>query len=124
MKQENPETLQSSLNLISLDGREKIFMLGYDEYLDFHPPMNISYYPFDCDMRGLKRSDVSKCLIISESIGRSCALRFLYDGFDEKDLIVLPNNHEETISPVLRELPGDRVYYVEEIPYFKVRRMA
>ena len=124
MKQENPETLQSSLNLISQDKRDKIFMLGYDEYLDFYPPLNISYYPFDCDMRGLRSSGVSKCLIISEALARSCALRFAYDGFDEKDLIPLPDNKEEHLAEALRELPGKRVYYVEEIPYFKVRRMA
>ena len=124
MKQENPETLQSSLNLISQDHREKIFMLGFDEYLDFYPPLNISYYPFYCDMRGLKNSNVSKCLIISEALARSCALRFAYDGFDEKDLIPLPDNQEEHLAAALGELPGDRVYYVEEIPYFKVRRMA
>ena len=118
MKQENPETLQSSLNLISQDKRDKIFMLG------FYPPLNISYYPFYCDMRGLHRSGVSKCLIISEALARSCALRFAYDGFDEKDLIPLPDNQEEHLAAALRELPGDRVYYVEEIPYFKVRRMA
>ena len=124
MKQENPETLQSSLNLISQDKRDKIFMLGFDEYLDFYPPLNISYYPFYCDMRGLQRSGVSKCLIISETLARACALRFAYDGFDEKDLIPLPDNQEAHLAAALRELPGDRVYYVEEIPYFKVRRMA
>ena len=124
MKQENPETLQSSLNLISQNKGDKIFMLGFDEYLDFYPPLNISYYPFYCDMRGLHDSGVSKCLIISEALGRSCALRFLYDGFDEKDLIPLPDNKEEHLGAVLSELPGERVYYVEEIPYFKVRRMA
>ena len=124
MKQENPETLQSSLNLISQDKRDKIFMLGFDEYLDFYPPLNISYYPFYCDMRGLKRSGVRKCLIISETLARSCALRFAYDGFAEDDLISLPDNKEEHLAAALGELPGDRVYYVEEIPYFKVRRMA
>ena len=31
---------------------------------------------------------------------------------------------EEHLAAALGELPCDRVYYVEEIPYFKVRRMA
>ena len=51
-------------------------------------------------------------------------LRFAYDGFAECDLIPLPDNREEHLAAALGELPGDRVYYVEEIPYFKVRRMA
>lgn len=124
MKQENPETMQSSINLISQDPREKIFMMGFDEYLDFYPPLVISHYLFDCDLRALKRSGVNKCLLMSEAMGRSCAVRFAYDGFEEKDLIALPDNREETLTAVLKDLPGDDVYLVEEIPYFKVRRMA
>ena len=53
-------------------------------------------------------------------MGRAVALRFLYDGFDEKDLIVLPDSKEETIEKALSEIPGDEpVYLVEEIPYWK-----
>ena len=120
MKQENSETTQSSLNLIARDKNKKIFMIGYDEYLDFFPPLVISFYPFDYDPRGILRSGVSKWVCMSKAMGRAVALRFLYDGFDEKDMIVLPDSKEETIEKALSKIPGnDPVYLVEEIPYWK-----
>ena len=122
MKQENSETTQSSLNLIARDKQKKIFMIGYDEYLDFFPPLVISFYPFDYDPRGILRSGVDKWICMSTAMGHAVALRFLYDGFDEKDMIVLPDSNEETISKTLRKIPGkDPVYLVEEIPYWKKR---
>ena len=119
MKQENPETTQSSLDLVSEDQNPKVFMIGFDEYLDFYPPMVISYYPFDVDVRRLLRSGVTKWLCMSEAMGRSCAVRYLYDGLDEKDLITLPDSREETIAAALRGVEGDVAYLVEEIPYWK-----
>ncbi len=120
MKQENSETTQSSLNLIARDKNKKIFMIGYDEYLDFFPPLVISFYPFDYDPRGILHSGVKKWICMSTAMGHAVALRFLYDGFDEKDLIVLPDSKEETIEKALSEIPGDEpVYLVEEIPYWK-----
>ena len=120
MKQENSETTQSSLNLIARDKRKKTFMIGYDEYLDFKPPLVISFYPFDYDTRGILRSGVKKWICMSKAMGRAVALRFLYDGFDEKDMIVLSDSHEETIEKTLSKVPGDDpVYLVEEIPYWK-----
>ena len=119
MKQENPETTQSSLDLVSEDPNPKVFMIGFDEYLDFYPPMVISYYPFDVDVRRLLRSGVTKWLCMSRAMGRSCAVRYLYDGLDEKDLITLPDSREETIAAALRGVEGDVAYLVEEIPYWK-----
>ena len=59
---------------------------------------------------------------MSTAMGRAVALRFLYDGFDEKDMIVLPDSNEETIAKTLVKIPGkDPVYLVEEIPYWKKR---
>ena len=122
MKQENSETTQSSLNLVARDERKKIFMIGYDEYLDFFPPLVISFYPFDYDPRGMLRSGITKWICMSTAMGRAVALRFLYDGFDEKDMIVLPDSQEETIAKALEKIPGDDpVYLVEEIPYWKKR---
>jgi len=120
MKQENSETTQSSLDLAARDSRKKIFLIGYDEYLDFYPPLAISFYPFDYDLRGLLRSGVEKWICMSTAMGRAVAARFLYDGFQEKDLLVLPDSLEPTIAAALTGIPGDApVYLVEEIPYWK-----
>ena len=120
MKQENSETTQSSLNLVAKDNRNKIFMIGYDECLDLYPPLVISFYPFDYDPRGVLDSGVEKWITMSPAMGRAAALRFLYDGFPEDKMMVLPDSKEDTIRKTLEKLPGDApVYLVEEIPYYK-----
>lgn len=120
MKQENSETTQSSLNLIAKDKEDKIFMIGYDEYLDFYPPLVISFYPFDYDPRGILESGVKKWICMSTALGRSTALRFLYDGFNEDDMVILPDGYEKTVEEALKKIPGkEPVYLVEEIPYYK-----
>ena len=119
MKQENSETLQSSLNLVSEDNREKIFLIGFDEFLDFYPPLSNTLCLFDCDFRGLYRSGVSKWICMSTAIGRTVALRLPYDGFDPGDLIVLPDSDEATLAAALAPLPGQDAYLIEEVPYWK-----
>lgn len=119
MKQENSETLQSSLDLVAEDPGDKAFMIGYDEYLDFYPPFTNTFYLFDCDLRGLRRSGVSKWVCMSTAMGRAGAIRFLYDGFDPKDMIVLPDSYAPTVTEAVAKLDTDNVYLIEEIPYFK-----
>jgi len=119
MKQENSETLQSSIDLVAEDQSDKAFMIGYDEYLDFYPPFTNTFYLFDCDLRELQRSGVSKWVCMSTAIGRAGAIRFLYDGFNEEDLIVLPDSYTQSVTDTVAKLETDNVYLIEEIPYFK-----
>lgn len=119
MKQENSETLQSSLDLVCRDTRPKIFLIGYDEYLDFYPPMTIPFYIFDCDFRGLLRSNVDKWICMSTAMGKAVAIRFLYDGFRQEDMITLTGSKEPDVASALEKLPGDSAYLIEEIPYWK-----
>ena len=67
MKQENSETLQSSVNQIAQDDSEKIFMLRLDEWLDFFPPYVNNCYLYDCDFRGLIDSGISELFCIAEA---------------------------------------------------------
>ncbi len=119
MKQENPETLQSSLNVVSEDQRKKIVMIGFDEYLDFFPPLSINWYPFYCDFRKLLKSGIDKVLVMSEAMGRGLAVRLMYDGFKPEDLITTSQGTEEVLTEALKDLPGDEAYLIEEIPYYK-----
>lgn len=119
MKQENSETLQSSLELVCRDSSPKIFLIGFDEYLDFYPPMTIPFCIFDCDLRGLLRSRVDKWICMSAAMGKAAAIRFLYDGFPAEDMVTLTDSTEPTVAAALEKLPGDSAYLIEEIPYWK-----
>ncbi|MBR2540657.1 MAG: DUF1727 domain-containing protein [Mogibacterium sp.] len=119
MKQENPETIQSSLNLVGEDKEDKIFLFGLDETLDYFPPFTNTLALFDVDFRPVLRSGLSHFVCMSKAIGRMAAVRMLYDGFDPEHMTVLPSGYEEDIVPALTPLDDQPVYLVEEIPYYK-----
>lgn len=112
MKQENPETVQSALNLIASDKREKIFILGLDEITDFAPHYTNTFYTFDCDFRELINSNVSRCICFSGTVAYDAAMRMLYDGFDPDKLTVLPTNDDDTIVKEMSKYDCDNVYLI------------
>ena len=112
MKQENPETVQSALNVIASDPKEKIFLLGLDELTDFDPHYTNTFYAFDCDFRALLQSDVSRCICFSGTVAYDTALRLLYDGCDQDKLTILPTNEEEKIVEELFKYDCDNIYLI------------
>ncbi len=125
MKQENSETLQSGLNLVSRDRQKKGFLIGYDEALDFYPPFIIAFYLFDADFGQLYKSGVTNWMCMSPAMGKAAALRLLYDGFNEDNLVILPDSHDEAaITEAVSKFDCDTVYLIDEIPYFMARREA
>ena len=112
MKQEDPETVQSAINVIANDPSEKVFMLGLDELKDFEPFYTNTFYTYDCDFRKLVNSNVSKCICFSGTVAYDAALRMLYDGFDKDKLVILPTNDDETIINELAKCECDNVYLI------------
>ena len=119
MKQENPETIQSSINLLAEDKTDKIIMFGLDETLDYYPPFTNTLALFDADFRAVNKSGLRKFVCMSKAIGRAAAIRMLYDGFKQEDMIVIPASYEEDVANALAPLDDVPVYLVEEIPYYK-----
>ena len=119
MKQENSETLQSAVNLLSSDKSPKTLIFGLDEYIDFYPPYINGCYMFDCSFHKLRESGVERCICTSPALGRCGALRFLYDGFSPNCIQVLPDSEERTLASALDEWDSDNIYLIEEIPFWK-----
>lgn len=119
MKQENPETVQSAINVIADDKDEKVFMLGLDELVDFEPHYTNTFYTFDCDFRHLIDSNVSKCICFSGTVAYDAALRMLYDGFDSRKLVVLPTNDDATIYDELMKCDCDNIYLITWLHKFE-----
>lgn len=119
MKQENSETLQSVVNTIAQDQKEKALVFGCDEYIDFYPPYVNTCFLFDCDFRRLLDSRVSRLLCTSAAMGHICATRFFYDGFSPDRTDILPDSLKPTLDRALEDIPCENVYLVEEIPFWK-----
>lgn len=119
MKQENPETVQSALNVIAADTNQKVFLLGLDELVDFDPHYTNTFYTFDCDFRKLINSGVEKCICFSGTVAYDAGLRMLYDGFDEERLVILPTNDDEAIISELAKCECDNVYLITWLHKFE-----
>ena len=119
MKQENPETVQSALNVIAEDPSEKVFLLGLDELVDFDPHYTNTFYTFDCDFRRVVGSNISKCICFSGTVAYDAALRMLYDGFDRDKLVVLPTNDDEKIIEELKKCECSNVYLITWLHKFE-----
>lgn len=118
MKQENPETVQSALNVIAEDKSEKLFILGLDELTDFEPHYTNTFYSYDCDFRKLIDSNLSHCICFSGTVAYDAALRLIYDGLDESKLTVLPTNDDETIVKEMQKHDCENVYMVTWLKKF------
>ena len=112
MKQENPETLQSALDHIARDEKEKIFMLGLDELVDFDPHYTNTFYAFDCDLDKLIASNVCRYICFSGTVAYDAANRLVYAGVPRERISVLPTNDDETILSELAEYDCDNVYLI------------
>lgn len=119
IKQENSETLQSTVNTISLDKNPKTLIFGLDEYIDFYPPYINGCYMFDCTLQALRKSGVTYCICTSPALGRCAALRLMYDGFPQESITILPDSAEKTLAHALEQIPNENIYLIEEIPYFR-----
>lgn len=112
MKQENPETLQSALDYIAADPRRKIFLLGLDELVDFHPHYTNTFYAFDCDFEKLVQANVERFICFSGTVSYDAALRLVYAGADPERITVLPTNDDQTILDELARWDADTVYLI------------
>ncbi len=112
MKQENPETVQSALNVIAEDKTEKLFVLGLDELTDFEPHYTNTFYSYDCDFRKLIDSGLSHCICFSGTVAYDAALRLIYDGLAPDKLTVLPTNDDAAIVREMQKHECDNVYMV------------
>lgn len=119
MKQENPETLQSALDHIAQDKKDKIFLLGLDELTDFHPHYTNTFYAFDCDFSALIESNVLRYICFSGTVAYDAALRLSYAGVPKEQISVLPTNDDKQIIDELERYDCDNVYLITWLYKYK-----
>ena len=112
MKQENPETVQSAIDVIAADKSEKILLLGLDELVDFDPHYTNTFYTYDCDFSRLIESGVDHYICFSGTVAYDAALRLLYAGVPEEKITVLPTNDDATIVSELNKHECANVYLI------------
>lgn len=109
-KQENPEALQSQLDIIASDHREKAVYVGMYRVSDFQPHYSGSFYLFDCDFESVVRSNVTNYFAFSESLAGDIASRMILAGAEKEQVTIIDSDHVSTIFKTLDEIDTNVVY--------------
>ena len=109
-KQENPEALQSQLDIIAADNRKKAVFVGMYPITDFYPHYGGSFYFFDCDFKAVVQSNVEHYVAFSSTVANDLALRMIYAGAPEECVTVYNSNDVATIFGKLDDIETNLVY--------------
>jgi UDP-N-acetylmuramyl tripeptide synthase len=125
IKQENPETLQSALDTIAADRRNKIFVIGPAVVDDFVPHYTNTFYAFDCDFGPMLASGTERCLCFGATISFDVANRLRYAGVPDERIAILDTDDEEAILAEIAKSEAEVVYLITWIKkYEKLRACA
>ena len=123
MKQENPETLQSALDTVAADQKEKAIFIGLFEVKDFLPYYSNTFYFFDCNFRKIAKTAVEKYIIFSKTVCYDTANRLVYDGVDKSKMEVY--DYEEDVGEILKKIDNiktNNIYILTGMkPYNKIK---
>lgn len=119
IKQENPETLQSTLNVMASDNRKKMIILGLYPVADFVPYYTNTFYAFDCDFSRVVNSNVEKYFCFSDPVCYDAANRLLYEGVDPDLISIDPKDDPETILKEIEKCETDDIYMITWMHIFQ-----
>ncbi len=109
-KQENPEALQSQLDIIANDKREKAVFVGMYRVSDFYPHYAGSFYLFDCDFAPVVASNATHFVAFSATVAHDIAARFLLAGADKEKVTVIDSDDVNEIFANLDDIKADVIY--------------
>lgn len=112
IKQENPETLQTSINVMANDPNRKMVCLGLCPLVDLIPHYAVSFYAYDCDFSKLVRSDVEKYFCFSDHVCYDTVNRFIYEGVDPSMISVADTEDVDVIFKEIEEAETDNIYLI------------
>ncbi len=102
-KQENPEALQSQIDIIATDSRPKAVFVGLHPVTDFQPYYSGSFYFFDCDFTKVINSGVEHYVAFSATVANDIASRMILAGAPKENVTVMDTND---LSAVFSALDG------------------
>ena len=109
-KQENPDALQSQIDVIAADPRKKAVFIGLYPVRDFYPYYSGSFYFFDCDLRGLTEGDVEKYVCFSSPVACDVANRLLLAGVPSDKIVVKDTNNLQDVFDNINSFKSEVIY--------------
>ncbi|MCI8609310.1 MAG: DUF1727 domain-containing protein [Firmicutes bacterium] len=112
IKQENPETLQTCINIMAGDKERKMVCLGLCPLVDMIPHYTNTFYAFDCDFSELVATDVEKYFCFSERVCYDTANRLIYEGVDPSMISIADTEDVDTIFKEIDAAETDNIYMI------------
>ena len=112
IKQENPETLQTSINVMAADPNRKMVCLGLCPLVDMIPHYANSFYAFDCDFGKLVAGDVEKYFCFSDHVCYDTATRLIYEGVDPSMITIEDSEDVDVIFREIASAETDNIYLI------------
>ena len=109
-KQENPEALQSQLDVIAGDKRKKAVYVGMYRITDFYPHYGGSFYFFDCNFTPIVESNVTDYVAFSATIAHDLASRMILAGAEESRVKIYDSNDPSVIFQDLDKIDAELIY--------------
>ena len=118
IKQENPDTLQSTLNIMASDNEPKMVCFGLYQVADFIPFYTNTFYAFDCDFKPLAESNVERYFCFSPHVCYDTANRLIYEGIDRDKITVTETEDIPTIFAEIEKADTDNIYLITWLETF------
>ena len=109
-KQENPEALQSQLDIIAADKRQKAVFVGMYAVTDFYPHYGGSFYFFDCDFTSVVNSGVEHYVAFSQTVSNDIASRMILAGAGKENVSVFDTNDISEVFSKLDDISASVIY--------------
>lgn len=112
LKQENPETLQSCIDVMADDHEEKMVAIGLAPLVDFVPHYAVSFYAYDCDFSKLVKSNVEHYFCFTDAVCYDTANRLIYEGVNPEDISIADNEDAKVILEEIKKSKTDNIYLI------------
>ncbi len=118
IKQENPETMQTSLNIIASDKTPKMVCIGPGHIPDSVPAYTNTFYLYDCDFSSVVESNVERYLFFTKYVCYDAANRLIYEGVSPDKIEIIESEDAGDILDSIRKAETNNIYIITWIHTF------
>lgn len=119
-KQENPEALQSQLDIIAADKRKKAIYVGLYPVTDFYPHYSGTFYFFDCDFSPIVESCVERYVAFSTPVAGDIASRIILAGAEKNAVRICMTDDPNKIFADIDKVETDIIYVLTNTTHAKL----